>query len=74
MTPFCTRSPRAAQVGGVHRRVQSHHISMLADHLQAGKPLSHNDVPDMFRRSVKDNKRQWEEKEQRERMKTQGRK
>ncbi|KAH7188005.1 hypothetical protein DER44DRAFT_816379 [Fusarium oxysporum] len=40
----------------------------------AGKPLSHDDVPDQFRRLVKEDERQWEEREQKERERTQGRK
>ncbi|KAH7459096.1 hypothetical protein FOFC_13766 [Fusarium oxysporum] len=70
----CTKGSHYWQDGGIHRRVQPHHISMLADHLQAGKPLSHDDVPDEFRRLVKEDERQWEEREQKERERTQGRK
>ncbi|KAM0390251.1 hypothetical protein ACHAPZ_011622 [Fusarium culmorum] len=70
----CTKGSHCWQDGGVHRRVHPHHISMLADHLQAGKPLSHDDVPDEFRRLVREDERQWEEREQKERERTQGRK
>ncbi|RKK81781.1 hypothetical protein BFJ68_g17590 [Fusarium oxysporum] len=38
------------------------------------RPLSHDDIPDEFRRLVKEDERQWEEREQKERERTQGRK
>jgi hypothetical protein len=44
----------------------------VASALQAGKPLSHDDVPDEFRRLANEDERQWEEREQKERERTQG--
>jgi hypothetical protein len=44
---------------------------MLAEHMQAGKPLNgHDDVPEEFRRLVRDAEREREEREQKEREKS----
>jgi hypothetical protein len=73
--PPCTKGDHCWQDGTVHRRVQPHHIRMLADHLLAGKVLNgHDDVPDEFRRLVREDDRQWEERELRNREGSQGRK
>ncbi|CAM1508712.1 Fc.00g055600.m01.CDS01 [Cosmosporella sp. VM-42] len=73
--PPCTKGDHCWQNEGKHHRLQPHHIRILADHLQAGKVLNgHDDVPPEFRRLVKDDERQWEEREQAEREKMQGRK
>jgi hypothetical protein len=60
---------------GKHFPLRPHHVRMLADHLQEGKPLNgHGDVPENFRRLVMDDQREQEERQQRERDRAQGRK
>ena len=71
----CTKGDHCWQNKGKHYSLQPHHVRMLADHLQAGKPLNgHDDVPDNFRRLVLDDEREREERERKEREKAQTRK
>ncbi|RFN43710.1 hypothetical protein FIE12Z_12052 [Fusarium flagelliforme] len=71
----CTKGDHCWQNEGKHHRLQPHHIRMLADYMQAGNNLNgHDDVPPEFRRLVKEDERQWEEREQDEREKISGRK
>ncbi|KDN72117.1 hypothetical protein CSUB01_11736 [Colletotrichum sublineola] len=69
--PPCTKGDHCWQSEGKHHRLLPHHVRMLADHLQAGRPLNgHDDVPDEFRRLVLEDEREREEREERERKKS----
>ena len=70
--PPCTKgSDHCWQNDGKHYPLWPHHVRMLAEHMQAGKPLNgHDDVPEEFRRLVRDAEREREEREQKEREKT----
>jgi hypothetical protein len=71
----CTKGDHCWQYEGKHRPLHPHHIRMLADHLQAGKPLNgHDDVPETFRRLVLDDERDREAREEEEREKQRRRK
>lgn len=71
----CTKGDHCWQHEGMHYPLRPHHVRMLADHIQAGKPLNgHDDVPEEFRRLVVDDQREQEERQRRERDKTQNRK
>ena len=74
--PPCTKgSDHCWQNNGKHYPLWPHHVRMLADHMQAGKPLNgHDDVPEEFRRPVRDAEREREEREQKERDKLRKRK
>ncbi|RSL41598.1 hypothetical protein CEP54_015771 [Fusarium duplospermum] len=73
--PPCTKGDHCWQNEGKHHRLQPHHIRMLADYMQAGNILNgHDDVPAEFRRLVKEDERQWEERERDQHDKLQGRK
>ncbi|KAK1722921.1 uncharacterized protein BDZ83DRAFT_409201 [Colletotrichum acutatum] len=64
----CTKGDHCWQHDGKHYRLLPHHVRMLADHLQAGRPLNgHDDVPDEFRRLVQEDERERDEREQRDR-------
>lgn len=64
----CTKGDHCWQNGGKHYSLKPHHVRMLAEHLQVGRPLNgHDDVPDDFRRLVLDDERKRAEREQRER-------
>jgi hypothetical protein len=67
--PPCRKgSDHCWQNDGKHFPLWPHHVRMLADHMQAGKPLNgHDDVPEEFRRLVRDAEREREEREQKER-------
>jgi hypothetical protein len=66
--PPCTKgSDHCWQNDGKHFPLWPHHVRMLADHMQAGKPLNgHDDVPEEFRRLVRDAEREREEREQKD--------
>lgn len=65
--PPCTKGDHCWQSEGKHHRLLPHHVRMLADHLQAGRPLNgHDDVPDEFRRLVPEDEREREQREERE--------
>ncbi|KZL80461.1 hypothetical protein CI238_13420 [Colletotrichum incanum] len=65
--PPCTKGDHCWQSEGKHHRLLPHHVRMLADHLQAGRPLNgHDDVPDEFRRLVLEDEREREQREERE--------
>ena len=70
--PPCTKaSDHCWQNDGKHYPLWPHHVRMLADHMQEGKPLNgHDDVPEEFRRIVRDAEREREERVQKERDKT----
>lgn len=58
------------QVDGEHYPLHPHHVKMLADHLQAGKPLDrHDDVPKTFRRLVLNDEHDRQSREENERAK-----
>lgn len=67
--PPCRKgSDHCWQNDGKHFPLWPHHVRMLADHLQAEKPLNgHDDVREEFRRLVRDAEREREEREQKER-------
>lgn len=65
--PPCRKNDHCWVYQGEHHPLHPHHIKMLADHLQAGRPLNgHDDVPETFRRLVFDDKRDREAKEERD--------
>ncbi|KAI6356683.1 hypothetical protein MCOR31_010582 [Pyricularia oryzae] len=69
--PPCTKGDHCWQSEGKHHRLLPHHVRMLADHLQAGRPLNgHDDVPDEFRRLVLEDERERQEREEREKIKS----
>lgn len=70
--PPCTKgSDHCWQHDGKHYPLWPHHVRMLAEHMQAGKPLNgHDDVPEEFRRLVRDAEREREERGQKEREKS----
>ncbi|KAF6802793.1 hypothetical protein CMUS01_15261 [Colletotrichum musicola] len=73
--PPCTKGDHCWQNEGKHYRLLPHHVRMLADHLQAGRPLNgHDDVPDEFRRLVLEDEREREEREEKELEKSRRRK
>ncbi|KAK3369554.1 hypothetical protein B0T24DRAFT_632826 [Lasiosphaeria ovina] len=60
----CMKGDYCWQSEGKYYSLRPYYVRMLADHLQAGKPLNgHDDVPDNFRRLVLDDERQREERE-----------
>ncbi|KAL7917023.1 hypothetical protein ACQKWADRAFT_307802 [Trichoderma austrokoningii] len=64
----CTKGDHCWQFESKHYQLHPHHVRMLADHLQAGKPLNgHEDVPETFRRLVLDDERDREAREEKER-------
>ncbi|EJP60902.1 uncharacterized protein BBA_10145 [Beauveria bassiana ARSEF 2860] len=69
--PPCKKgSDHCWQSDGQHYPLHPHHVKMLADHLQAGKPLDgHDDVPETFRRLVLDDERDRQSREENERAK-----
>ncbi|KZL80244.1 hypothetical protein CI238_13294 [Colletotrichum incanum] len=65
--PPCTKGDHCWQSEGKHHRLLPHYVRMLADHLQAGRPLNgHDDVPDEFRRLVLEDEREREQREERD--------
>lgn len=67
--PPCKKgSDHCWQSEGEHYPLHPHHVKMLADHLQAGKPLDgHDDVPENIRRLVRDDERERQSREQKNR-------
>lgn len=71
----CTKGDHCWQYEGRHIPLYPHHIRMLADYLQAGKPWNgHDDVPETFRRLVLDDERDQKAREEEEREKERRRK
>lgn len=65
--PPCTEGDHCWIYEGEHHPVHTHHVSMLADHLQVGKPLNgHDDVLETFRRLVLDDERDRKQREENE--------
>lgn len=65
---LCIKGDHCWQYKGKHHQLHPHHIRMLADHLQAGKPLNgYDDVPETFRRLVLNDERDREAREEKER-------
>ncbi|KAJ3497735.1 hypothetical protein NLG97_g1673 [Lecanicillium saksenae] len=64
--PPCEKgSEHCWQFQGEHYPLHPHHVKMLTDHLQAGKPLDgHEDVPQKIRRLVRDDERDRQSREQ----------
>lgn len=67
--PPCKNGDHCWQYEGRHIRLFSHHIDVLADHLNAGRTLNgHHDVPETFRRLVLADERQQEDREEKQRQ------
>ena len=65
--PPCRKSDHCWVYQNEHYPLHPHHIKMLADHLQAGRPLNgHDDVPETFRRLVLDDERDRKAREERD--------
>lgn len=65
--PPCTKGDHCWQNEGRYYRLQPHHVRLLAEYLQQGKPLEgHDDVPEEYRRLVKADDRQWDERQRKQ--------
>lgn len=64
----CTKGDHCWISEGKHFPLRPHHIRIIADHLQAGRPFNgHEDVPEEFHRLVIADEREQEERQQKER-------
>ncbi|KAI9155809.1 hypothetical protein HJFPF1_08398 [Paramyrothecium foliicola] len=64
----CTKGDHCWIYEGKHFPLRPHHVRMIADHLQAGRPFNgHDDAPQEFRRLVMADEREQNEREQKER-------